>query len=78
MKYKVCIRETVEGEFAVDAQNREEAYDIAYKKYKECEFVNEPGNLLDLEISVEDINGDYNEWRDNMYSICGVCPEYTL
>ena len=58
MKYKVCIREIIEGEFEVDAQSKEEAYDIAYEKYKECELVNEPGDLADLEISVTYSKGD--------------------
>ncbi len=70
MKYKVCIKETVEGEFEVTAKNREEAYDIAYKKYKESEFVNEPGTLVDLEFSVANSNEDYTEWVDYMYAPC--------
>lgn len=45
MKYKVIIEETLSEEFEVEAKTKEEAIDIAEKKYRNGEIVLEPGNL---------------------------------
>ena len=45
MIYKVTIEETVCDEFDVEADSKKEAFDIAIEKYRNCEFVLEPGEL---------------------------------
>lgn len=52
-EYKVLIEETVSGEFKVLANNEEEAVRIAKSKYDKGEFVNEPGELIDVAIEVK-------------------------
>ena len=59
MKYKICIEETVVGNFEVEANSREEALEMAKYKYYNCEFVNEPGELVEKKISVN-ASGDNN------------------
>lgn len=54
MKYCINIKETVVGNFEVQANSKEEALKIAKEKYDNCEFVNEPGDLVDLEITLAD------------------------
>lgn len=44
-KYNVMIEETVWQTFEVEADTYEEAKEIAAQKYREAEFVLEPGNL---------------------------------
>lgn len=44
-KYNVMIEETVWQTFEVEADTQEEAKEIAAQKYREAEFVLEPGNL---------------------------------
>ena len=44
-KFKIIIEEHVSEEFEVEAENMEEAFNIAEKKYYSGEFVLEPGNV---------------------------------
>ena len=44
-KYNVMIEETVWQTFEVEADTQEEAKEIAAQKYRDAEFVLEPGNL---------------------------------
>ena len=44
-KFKIIIEEHVSEEFEVEAENMEEAFVIAEKKYYSGEFVLEPGNV---------------------------------
>ena len=44
-KYNVMIEETVWQTFEVEADTYEEAKEIVAQKYREAEFVLEPGNL---------------------------------
>ncbi|MBE6037719.1 MAG: hypothetical protein E7218_00750 [Anaerofustis stercorihominis] len=44
-KYIVVVEETVVGEFEVIAENEEEALEITFQKYRNCEFVLEPGEV---------------------------------
>ena len=44
-KYNVMIEETVWQTFEVEADTYEEAKELAAQKYREAEFVLEPGNL---------------------------------
>ena len=42
-KFVIAIEETVVGEFEVIAETENEAKEIAHKKYKNREFMLEPG-----------------------------------
>ena len=64
MKYNICIEETVVGNFEVEANSKEEALEIAKEKYNNCEFVNEPGELVNKRISASANNDDYYEMED--------------
>ncbi|ERK48901.1 DpnD/PcfM family protein [Leptotrichia sp. oral taxon 879] len=44
-KFKIIIEKHVSEEFEVEAENIEEAFNIAEKKYYSGEFVLEPGNV---------------------------------
>lgn len=44
-KYMIAIEETVVEEFEVEANNFDEALNIAAKKYYDCEFVVSPGEV---------------------------------
>ena len=49
--FRVAIEETVIDEFLIEADDRDEALDIAIQKYKEGELVLEPGNLISNQIA---------------------------
>jgi len=49
--FRVAIEETVIDEFLIEANNRDEAIDIAIQKYKKGELVLEPGNLISKQIA---------------------------
>lgn len=59
-KIKVCLEEIVSQIFEVEAEDEDSAYDIAKEKYAKGEFVIESGNLIGLNISVENENGDFD------------------
>ena len=61
--FTVYIEETVSQGFTVEAVDDEEAADIAMEKYKNGEFVLEPGELTMKQMMVEDPEtGDTTEW----------------
>ncbi len=64
MVYSVCIEETVSGEFHVEANSKEEALKIAKEKYNKCEFVNEPGELLEKKIAIRTDGECYESWEE--------------
>ena len=64
MKYCISIEETVVGNFEVEANSKEEALEIAKEKYDNCEFVNEPGDLVEKSIAVRTTGEDFNEWEE--------------
>ena len=64
MKYYISIEETVVGSFEVEAKSKEEALEIAKEKYDNCEFVNEPGDLVEKKIAVRTSNEDFGEWEE--------------
>ncbi len=51
--YKIVIEELLSDTFEVVANSEEEAIDIAREKYNACEFVLEPGELLERKIYIE-------------------------
>ncbi len=62
MKYKVFIEETVCDFFEVEASSSEEAEEIARKKYSNCEFVLEPGEVTSKQMMIEEPTGMQTEW----------------
>lgn len=52
--FKVTIEETVSKTCDIEASSLEEAREIAINKYRNCEIVLEPGNLMSKRISVCD------------------------
>ena len=64
MKYCISIEETVVGNFEVEANSKEEALKIAKEKYNNCEFVNEPGDLVEKRIAVRTNGEDFSGWED--------------
>lgn len=64
MIYNVNIEETINGDFQVEANSKQEAFEIARKKYYEREFVNEPGNISKVQAAIAENNNDYSEWVD--------------
>ena len=44
-KFKIIIEEHISEEFEIEAENIEEAFNIAEKKYYSGEFVLKPGNV---------------------------------
>ena len=63
MKYSISIEETIVGNFEVEANSKEEALAIAKNKYDNCEFVNEPGDLVEKRIAVKTNDEDVEEWE---------------
>ena len=55
-KFRVCIEEIVSDEFEVEATNEKEAIEITRERYKNGEFVLEPGNLEDVKFGVVKCN----------------------
>lgn len=64
MKYCISIEETVVGNFEVEANSKEEALGLAKEKYDNCEFVNEPGDLVEKRIAVRTNGEDFSGWED--------------
>ena len=64
MIYNIGIEETVVGHFEIEASSREEALKFAIEKYHNCEFVNEPGDLIDKKISASLNNEDIDVWEE--------------
>lgn len=63
MIYKVNIEETINGEFEVFANSKQEAFAIARNKYYNGEFVNEPGSLSCVKAAAS-CNNDFSEWEE--------------
>lgn len=61
--YYVYIEETICDMFEVEATSMEEASDIAEEKYKNGEFVLEPGELEGTQLKVSDPEtGEETSW----------------
>lgn len=66
-KYNVMIEETVWQTFEVEADTQEEAKDIAAQKYRDAEFVLEPGNISIAQMHVVDERNhpvDDDDWEE--------------
>lgn len=48
MQFEILIEETISDIFYINAHTREEAVLLARQKYRQGEFVLEPGDLLDV------------------------------
>ena len=64
MKYTITIEETVAKDFEVEANDAEEAYEIAEQKYKSGEFVLDPGECQFRQIAVTAPNDEATEWKE--------------
>lgn len=54
-EFEIIIEETVSQTFAIQANSKEDALQIAREKHKTAELVLEPGDLIDVKIHlVED------------------------
>ena len=61
--FVVTIEETVSENFDVIARDYREAIDVAIKKYRNCEFVLEPGNLIFKQLIVYNTKNEaLTEW----------------
>lgn len=61
-KFVIAIEETVVGEFEVIAETENEAKEIAHKKYKNREFMLEPGECQHAQMAVVMPYRDKLEW----------------
>ena len=62
-KFEVTIEEMVSKTFLIEAQSDDEAMVIAIEKYKNGEFVLEPGNLVAKQMEIHSLEKDtYTEW----------------
>lgn len=64
MKYTITIEETVAKDFEVEANSAEEAYETAEQKYKDGEFVLDPGECQFRQIAITAPNDEATEWRE--------------
>ena len=61
--FEIAIEEIISETFLVEAQDEADAMCIAIEKYKNGDFVLEPGNLVCKQIKIHDIEKDtYTEW----------------
>lgn len=51
-KYAILIEETVTEEFEIFAENEDDALEKAHQKYKNTEFVLEPGELQHVKMTI--------------------------
>jgi hypothetical protein len=63
-RYTVAIEETLVGEFEVIAASEEEALELARRKYKESDFVLEPGELQHAQMAIVKPRGEELDWRE--------------
>ena len=62
-KFNIFIEEHIVEKFEIEAENMEEAFKIAEKKYYNGEFVLEPGNVSHKLMSGEtDVGEESTEW----------------
>lgn len=64
MKYTITIEEINTKDFEIEANNAEEAYEIAEQKYKSGELVLDPGECHFRQIAIANPNEESTEWRE--------------
>ena len=64
MKYTITIEETVTKDFEVEANDAEEAYKIAERKYNSGEFVLHPGECQFKQIAITAPSNEATEWKE--------------
>ena len=64
MKYTITIEETATKGFEVEANDAEEAYEIAERGYKSGEFVLVPGECQFKQIAITAPSNEATEWRE--------------
>lgn len=64
MKYTITIEETVAKDFEVEANSAEGAYETAEQKYKDGEFVLDPGECQFMQIAITSPSNEATEWRE--------------
>lgn len=64
MKYTITIEETVAKDFEVEADGAEEAYETAEQRYKDGEFVLDPGECQFRQIAIMAPSNEATEWRE--------------
>lgn len=64
MKFTIFIEETNSGEFEVEANDIDEAREIAENKYKNGEFMLCPGEVQFKQMAVVKPDGESTEWNE--------------
>lgn len=64
MKYTITVEETVAKDFKVEANNADEAYETAERKYKSGEFVLDPGECQFRQIAITKPSNETTEWHE--------------
>lgn len=62
-KFEISIEEMASQTFVLEASSEEDAMFMAIEKYKNGEFILDPGNLVAKQMEIHDIEEDtYTEW----------------
>ena len=64
MKYTITIEETVAKDFEIEASSADEAYETAEQKYKDGEFVLDPGECQFRQMAITSPSEESTEWRE--------------
>ena len=64
MKYTITIEETCVKDFEIEADSAEEAYEMTKQKYKDGEFVLDPGDCQFRQIAITKPSDKATEWRE--------------
>ena len=64
MKYTITIEETVAKDFKIEANSADEAYKMAEQKYKDGEFVLDPGECQFKQIAITSPSNESTEWTE--------------
>lgn len=64
MKYTITIEETCAKDFEIEADSADEAYEIAEQKYKNGEFILDPGECQFRQIAITKPSNEATEWRE--------------
>lgn len=64
MKYTITIEETCAKDFEIEANSADEAYETAEQKYKDGEFILDPGECQFRQIAITKPSDEATEWRE--------------